>query len=152
VAKEEAVLVKEAAPAKEEAAPAAVATETENCVLNNALSKGSKYVAAPAAITEHLFGGNMISMIPWKEGSENAPMTDDALQELQVQLSNDTSQALSKAHQELAKLSSLGVSKLDTISLTQLIIYLVQMAREDLKGKTKWEAVWLKEFLAMNGK
>jgi uncharacterized protein (DUF885 family) len=72
-------------------------------------------------------------------------------QELQAQLSKDTSRALSEAHQELAELSSLDMSKLDNMCLSQLKIRLVQMAR-DLEERTKWEAVRLKEFLAMNGK
>lgn len=76
---------------------------------------------------------------------------DTALQELQKQLAERSSSSLSEAHQELAKLHSLDMGDIENLTITQLKVRLVQMAK-DLEERTKWEAVRLKEFLAMKEK
>jgi hypothetical protein len=67
---------------------------------------------------------------------------------LRDQLSQESSITLKEARQELAKLSSLDTKELDTMTPTQLKIRLIQLSK-DLEERTKWEAVRLKEFLAM---
>jgi hypothetical protein len=158
---------KEAAPAakaKQEDAPAAKESATNEAppqqdgaksghrVLEISLPHGSKRSAPPAVVTGHPVNGNKVSMKPPSSSSvENPPTVDAALQELQAQISQDSSRALSEAHQELAKLISTDLSELDTLSTTQLKIRLVQMTK-DMEDRTKWEAVRLKEFLAMKEK
>ena len=142
--------VAETTTPKKKVAPAAPA-KTGNRVLNIVLPSGTKRSAPPAAVTEHPIGGNKVAMEPMKAESENEPTVDAALQELQAQLSKDTSRALNLAHQELAQLASIDVTELDSMNKTQLKIRLVQMAK-DIEERTKWEAVRLKEFLAMKEK
>ena len=71
--------------------------------------------------------------------------------DLQSQLSQETSVALKEARKELAKLATLDAAELDGMTETELKIRLVQLAK-DLEERTKWEAVRLKEFLAMKEK
>jgi hypothetical protein len=158
---------KEAAPAakaKQEKAPAGKKLATKETpppqdgaksghrVVEISLPHGSTRSAPPAAVMEHPVNGNRVSMKPPSSSSlENPPTVDAALQELQAQISQDSSRALSEAHQELAKLISTDLSELDTLSTTQLKIRLVQMTK-DMEDRTKWEAVRLKEFLAMKEK
>jgi outer membrane biosynthesis protein TonB len=137
----------ESTPAKEEKPAAALG----NRVLNISLPIGSTYSAPPKPITEHPFGGNRVTMEPVKESAstENAPSVNAALKELQRQISQDDStRSLIEAHKDLATLASMDLSDLDKMSMTQLKIRLVQMAK-DMEERTKWEAVRLKEFLAM---
>ena len=54
--------------------------------------------------------------------SENSPTVHVALQELQTQLSQETSHALGEAHHELAKLLLSEMSGLDSMTPTQLKI------------------------------
>eukprot|EP00536_Pseudo-nitzschia_multiseries_P006476 jgi/Psemu1/286487/fgenesh1_pg.138_\ len=70
---------------------------------------------------------------------------------LQQKTTNDA--AVTEAHQELAKISSVNLMGLDIDNMTssQLKVRLVQMAR-DLEERTKWEAVRLQEFLSMKEK
>jgi hypothetical protein len=126
-----------------------------NRVVTIALPKGSSTRSAPPppVATEHPFGGHKVAMAPatTTTSSENAPTVDAALRELQTQLSQETSRVLGEAHHELAKLSSLDMSELDSMTSMQLKIRLVQMTK-DMEERTKWEAVRLKEFLAMKEK
>ena len=133
-------------PADEEAA-------SGNRVIQIALPLGSKRSAPPASSAGHPVGGNKVEMHPSAAvyPSENTPTVDSALKELHSQLSEETSRALTEAHKELAKLSSLDISEMDELSPTQLKIRLVQLSK-DLEERTKWEAVRLKEFLAMKEK
>lgn len=73
------------------------------------------------------------------------------LHELKAQLNAKTDKALSEAHRELAKLSSLNMNDLDTMTETQLKVRLVQMAKE-MEEQAKWEAVRLQQFLALKEK
>lgn len=122
-----------------------------NKVTTITLPEGSERSAPPASVEDHPVGGNKVLMEPVNPVTENAPTVDKALDELQSQLSQETSVALKEAHKELAKLSSLDAAELDGMTETQLKIRLVQLAK-DLEDRTKWEAVRLKEFLAMKEK
>jgi hypothetical protein len=127
-----------------------------NRVLNIALPQGSTRSTPPAAITGHPIGGNKVSMNPAKKeedaSNENRPSVDAALKELQRQLSKgDSTRSLVEAHKDLASLTSMDLSDLDQMSITQLKIRLVQMTK-DMEERTKWEAVRLKEFLMMKEK
>jgi mitofilin len=159
---EEAAVVAKKEEVKKDEAPKEEAEKTStettvaesgkgNRVVNITLPHGSSYSDPPAPVTGHPFGGNKVAMNPPVAASENKSTVDDALQELQSDLAKETSKALGEAHQELAKLVSLDLSELDSMSQTQLKIRLVQMAR-DLEERTKWEAVRLKEFLALKEK
>jgi hypothetical protein len=88
---------------------------------------------------------------PPPAASQHEPSVETALKELQKEMAAQSSVALQSAHQELAKLSSLDVSDLDAMSQQQLKVRLIQMAKE-MQDRTKWEAVRLKEFLAMKEK
>lgn len=70
------------------------------------------------------------------------------LQELKAELNARTDKALTEAHRELAKLSSLNMNDLEKMTETQLKVRLVQMAK-DMEEQVKWEAVRLQEFLAL---
>ena len=129
-------------------------------VRNITLPKGNSYSDPPSVEPGHPVGGHKVTMIPTSASSEgtsgfsssdSTTTVDTALQELQMELAKETSQVLGEAHQELAKLVSLDLSDLDEMTVTQLKIRLVQMAK-DLEERTKWEAVRLKEFLAMKEK
>jgi hypothetical protein len=71
-----------------------------------------------------------------------------ALNDLKAQINRESDRALTEAHQELAKLASLDMNKLDSMTEMQLKVRLVQMAK-DIEERTKWEAVRLQEFLSM---
>ena len=75
------------------------------------------------------------------------------INELKKALHEKSDAALTEAHTELAKLSSMDVMGLDLDQMTnsQLKVRLVQMAK-DLEERTKWEAVRLQEFLSMKEK
>jgi len=125
-----------------------------NRVMKISLPEGTKGSPPPIIVTGHPVGGNKVEINPTSKSSastENTPTVDSALRELQSQLSQETSRALVQAHHELAKVTSLDITDLDNMSPTQLKIRLVQLAK-DLEERTKWEAVRLKEFLAMKEK
>jgi len=75
------------------------------------------------------------------------------IEKLKNELHKRSDEALTEAHAELAKLSSLDVmsQELDSMTNSQLKVRLVQMAK-DLEERTKWEAVRLQEFLSMKEK
>jgi hypothetical protein len=139
------------ADAKGEAAEAPIG----NRVMTISLPVGSRRSTPPTTTTtEHPVGGNRVAMSPktatpeTTNGPSPEPSVDAALQELKGQLSQESSITLQEARQELAKLSSLDIKELDTMTPTQLKIRLIQLSK-DLEERTKWEAVRLKEFLAM---
>eukprot|EP00529_Nitzschia_sp_RCC80_P041700 CAMPEP_0113487524 /NCGR_PEP_ID=MMETSP0014_2-20120614/25552_1 /TAXON_ID=2857 /ORGANISM="Nitzschia sp." /LENGTH=631 /DNA_ID=CAMNT_0000381221 /DNA_START=198 /DNA_END=2090 /DNA_ORIENTATION=- /assembly_acc=CAM_ASM_000159 len=88
--------------------------------------------------------------------SETAPSSSsldeskimETLNELKAQLNAKTDKALTEAHRELAKLSTLDMDDLESMTPTQLKVRLVQMAK-DMDEQAKWEAVRLQEFLAL---
>jgi MICOS complex subunit MIC60 len=79
-----------------------------------------------------------------------AAVTISALQELQQSTSRQAEErtlSLLASHQSLVSASSM-TSDLDQLSPSQLQVRVVQLATE-LQDRTKWEAVRLKEFLAL---
>jgi hypothetical protein len=141
-----AVQKKEEIPANKEDAPAAASGG--NKVKDIELPKGTTRSASPPAVVTHPKGGNKVLMKP---PSTPEASVDSALKELQTELSKETSDAIKEAHKELARISSLNMDELDTLTMTQLKVRLVQMAKE-IEDRTKWEAVRLKEFLALKEK
>eukprot|EP00934_Nitzschia_sp_Nitz4_P006521 Nitzschia sp. Nitz4//scaffold266_size26515//5956//7768//NITZ4_008254-RA/size26515-augustus-gene-0.32-mRNA-1//-1//CDS//3329544859//6511//frame0 len=141
-AEAEAVANTDESKAEEESVPVVEVeqdSEPEPVAAVAVASKEEEQPAAPAPVEET------------KAAPAPEPTVDEALQELQTQLAQETSRSLTEAHAELAKLSSLDLSELDSMSPTQLKIRLVQLSK-DLEDRTKWEAVRLKEFLAMKEK
>lgn len=77
---------------------------------------------------------------------------EDATRELQSAHSDESSATLQKAHQALrASIDESLYSDLDNLSVSELKIRIVQLGTE-MTERTKWEAVRLKEFLAMKEK
>jgi mitofilin len=144
--KEEPAQEKEKTADKKEDAP--VAASGGNKVKDIELPKGTTRSTSPPAVVAHPRGGNKVLMKP---PSTPEPSVDLALKELQTELSKETSDAIKEAHKELATISSLNMDQLDTLTMTQLKVRLVQMAKE-IEDRTKWEAVRLKEFLALKEK
>ena len=139
---------KEEKSAKKEDAPAAAAAPDGNKVKDIELPKGTTRPASSPAVVAHPRGGNKVLMKP---PSTPEPSVDSALKELRTELSNETSDAIKEAHKELAKISSLNMDELDTLTMTQLKVRLVQMAKE-IEDQTRWEAVRLNQFLALKEK
>ena len=135
-----------------EATPEESATRSEvatgNKVENIELPKGSSKSSPPLAVTEHPVGGHKVLMKP---ASEHVPTADTALKELQTVLAKESSESLQETCEELSKIPSLNMDDLDSLTITQLKVRLVQLAKE-MEDRTKWEAVRLKEFLAMKEK
>jgi mitofilin len=75
----------------------------------------------------------------------------EELEKVKALLNKESDKALTEAHSELAKLSILNLDNLDDMTLTQLKVRIVQMAKE-MEDRTKWEAVRLQEFLTMKEK
>ena len=136
-----------AATQDEDASPPGTESSGNRVVKINVPAAGSRS-EPPIVVIDHPAGGNRVLMEPSK-GHEAT--VDTALQELEKELAAQSSRSLSEAHEELAKLYSLDMSDIDTLTETQLKVRLVQMAK-DLEERTKWEAVRLKEFLAMKEK
>lgn len=154
-----AVVKKDGDKEKAKDAPS-TSSSSGNRVVKIELPKGSKRSAPPAAsVIGHPIGGNKVEMNPapattasgGDASHNNIPTVDTALEELKSKLSQETSLTLQEARRELAKLSTMAMSELDEMSPTQLKIRLIQLAK-DLEERTKWEAVRLKEFLAMKEK
>jgi mitofilin len=72
----------------------------------------------------------------------------EELEKVKALLTRESDKALSEAHAELAKLSSLNMNDIDEMTNTQLKVRLVQLAKE-MEDRTKWEAVRLQQFLVM---
>lgn len=101
----------------------------------------------------HPEGGNRVRGIgvartPTKV--EDASMTAKAIAKLQSEQNEQASRALVESHQS-AWTDATNFNDLDSLSETQLKARIVQLATE-IKDRTKWEAVRLKEFLAMKEK
>ena len=77
---------------------------------------------------------------------------EDATRELQSARIDESSATLQKAHQALrASIDESLYSDLDNLSVSELKIRIIQLGTEMME-RTKWEAVRLKEFLAMKEK
>jgi hypothetical protein len=138
----ETVVKKEAkeAPKKEEAPSGSRVTKIE-------LPSGSRPRAAVAISTEHPLKGSRVLM--------QAPSTisaADAAKELNKSAQEEASATVKEAHAALrANLDESLFSDLDKLSAAELRVRVVQLAAE-MQERTKWEAVRLKEFLALKEK
>lgn len=131
------------------AAAVAAAAASKAAAKKSKSKKSTAVVEEAAATTTPVIG--MGSAIATSTLDESKIMAE--IEELKKKLNERTDQALSEAHTELARISSIDVMGLDLDSMTtsQLKVRLVQMAR-DLEERTKWEAVRLQEFLIMKEK
>jgi mitofilin len=104
---------------------------------------------APAKVptpTSHPEQGNRVAMAPPPSKEASAA---EAAKELEAASLEETSATLAKARQTLrANFDESLFKDLDSLSKEQLKIRVVQLATE-MEERTKWEAVRLKEFLAM---
>ena len=136
---------KKAAKKKAKKEKALLATVTEE---NSA-------VATPAAMatTEPQTTIAVKSSIPTSSSSLDGSKIMAEIEELKKELHKQSDKALTEAHTELAKLTSMDVmsQELDFMTSSQLKVRLVQMAK-DLEERTKWEAVRLQEFMSMKEK
>jgi tRNA A37 N6-isopentenylltransferase MiaA len=98
---------------------------------------------------EHPVDGSRVSMkpLPSSEASVEA-----AVKELESVMEEETSATLAKAHKSIrASFDESLFQDLDQMSAAGLKVRVVQLATE-MEERTKWEAVRLKEFLAMKEK
>ena len=148
--------------AKKESATASVASKEPDDTLTAKPDAATSRVSAiqvptqsrpPAKIPpppSHPVQGNRVAIsppLPSKEASAS-----EAAKELESASLEETSATLARAHQMLrADLDQSLFQDLHSLSSEQLKIRVVQLATE-LEERTKWEAVRLKEFLAMKEK
>ncbi|KAL7565293.1 hypothetical protein ACA910_014583 [Epithemia clementina (nom. ined.)] len=94
---------------------------------------------------------------PMKRKEEAVDVTDisstkRAIEQLQSTSTTEAAKSLIQSHQALwTSLDSSFFADLDSLSMTQLKARVVQLATE-MKDRTQWEAVRLKEFLALKEK
>jgi len=142
VAKDDATVSKE--PAKKEAG-----TKTGSRVTTVQIPTKTGPPAKVSAPKAHPAQGNRVAMTPPPSKEASAA---EAAKELEAANLEETSATLAKAHQTLrADFDQSLFADLDSLSNEQLKIRVVQLATE-MEERTKWEAVRLKEFLAMKEK
>jgi mitofilin len=144
-----AVVEEEAAPAVEDKA-----TPAGNRVVEIGMPAAMKHTSAAAGVeTEHPANGHRVLMTVGGVPVDDTTETEAALTALKSQITDAAAEALLLTHPTLwtatssTALSSSG-SPLDELTPAQLQARVVQLAAE-LKDRTKWEALRLKEFLAM---
>ena len=124
-------------------------------VLLATVTEENSAVATPAAMatTEPQTPIAVKSSIPTSSSSLDGSKIMAEIEELKKELHKQSDKALTEAHTELAKLTSMDVmsQELDFMTSSQLKVRLVQMAK-DLEERTKWEAVRLQEFMSMKEK
>mmetsp|Transcript_25153 Transcript_25153/g.35425 ORF Transcript_25153/g.35425 Transcript_25153/m.35425 type:complete len:607 (-) Transcript_25153:70-1890(-) len=160
VKKEETVTVVEEKKVEEEA----VVEEEEAAVVVEEKSRGVTTISLPPPGTRpasepvpeisHPTKGHRVSMAPGKPASVEKieSSVEQAARELRSTEDEAADETLKKAHQALrANLDESLLKDLDSLSATELKIRVVQLAAE-MKERTKWEAVRLKEFLSMKEK
>jgi len=119
--------------------------------------------------SDHPVGGNRVSMEPPKpvkkekakkqrkkkakeETKQDTSLTNKAIQQLQSTANMEAAKSLVQSHQSLwGSLDETYLDDLDDLSPSQLKARVAQLATE-LKDRTQWEAVRLKEFLALKEK
>lgn len=122
--------------------------------MKNSAAVATGTTSPPA--TPHPEQGNRVSMHPKKsqvaKPIDDTSMTEKALTELRAQQTEQAAQALLESHQSVwATMDAQFFSDLDALNPSQLKARIVQLATE-MKDRTRWEAVRLKEFLAMKEK
>ena len=134
-------------------------TPTGNRVLSIAMPPKMKNSGAssPPAPLSHPDGGNRVLMVarsstPATAAVEDVSQTQAAVQALKDSSTEEATAALVESHQSLwSAMDASFFADLDSLSNSQLKARIVQLAAE-MKDRTKWEAVRLKEFLAMKEK
>lgn len=121
-------------------------------VVSIAVPDKMKNTEAPSIIIEaHPENGNRVEMKP-KSSIDDATMTEKAISKLQGTQTEETAAALLESHQSAwSSMDASSFANLDSLNNAQLKTRVVQLAAE-MKDRTKWEAVRLKEFLAMKEK
>jgi hypothetical protein len=120
--------------------------------MKNSTSASAATISAPA----HPVTGNRVAMNPSSSKAaapvvpvDDSSMTDNAIQELNHSIPQKAAESLVQSHQSLWSAMDDSLFKdLDALNPSQLKARVVQLATE-MKDRTKWEAVRLKEFLAM---
>lgn len=156
VQEKEATTVSEEAPKKEVKVGEKVIEEVieeVTSVGNHVLDIQAPSTERPPAIVpppaEHPPQGSRVSMKPL---SSSEASVEEAVKELENVLEEETSATLAKAHKSIrASFNESLFSHLDQMSAAELRVRVVQLATE-MEDRTKWEAVRLKEFLAMKEK
>mmetsp|Transcript_19515 Transcript_19515/g.27059 ORF Transcript_19515/g.27059 Transcript_19515/m.27059 type:complete len:610 (-) Transcript_19515:1142-2971(-) len=144
--------VEEVAVVEKEEAPA---VEVSRGVTTISLPPpGTRPASEPVPEVSHPTTGHRVSMAPGKPASSEKieSSVEQAARELRSSEDEAADETLKKAHKALrANLDESLLKDLDTLSATELKIRVVQLAAE-MKERTKWEAVRLKEFLSMKEK
>lgn len=111
--------------------------------------------SAPEATSEsHPEGGNRVTMESLQKAKEpvSAVSVKDSLKELQASIDLETSEAMKRANQDVMRSFDESLLEgLDEMSASQLRTRVIQLATE-MKERTRWEALRLKEFLALKEK
>jgi hypothetical protein len=110
-------------------------------------NSSAETISAPS----HPVTGNRVVMQPSSKALviEDASMTENAIKELNDSVTEKAAESLVQSHQSLwSAMDGSFFADLDSLTITQLKARVVQLATE-MKDRTKWEAVRLKEFLAM---
>lgn len=145
----------EAAPAAEEKPKSVRDSEGANRVLQiDVGSEGTR--AAPEAKPEsHPEGGNRVTMESFAKPAKKettVATVKDSIKELQASIDLETSEVAKRANQEVMRSFDQSLFEgLDEMSAAQLKARVMQLATE-MKERTRWEALRLKEFLAMKEK
>lgn len=133
-------------------------SEGANRVLQIDVGAEGKREAPEAAKTEaHPEGGNRVTMESFaqpaaKKKTAVAATVKDSIKELQASIELETSEVTKRANQEVMRSFDESLFEgLDEMSAAQLKARVVQLATE-MKERTRWEALRLKEFLAMKEK
>jgi hypothetical protein len=160
---------KETTPKKDKAAPKKETTPKGDKAEHTASSDGNRVrsvevpskmknsVAETISTPSHPVQGNRVAMHPGSIKAEppvvvvmeDSSVTENAIQELNSSVTEKAAESLVKSHQSLwSAMDESFFRDLDSLNSSQLKARVVQLATE-MKDRTKWEAVRLKEFLAM---
>lgn len=132
------------------------ASSTGNRVLSIQVpSKMKNASTATVVAPSHPPNGNRVGLITAAYNKaaatkvEDTSMTVSAIQELTNSVTEKATESLVESHQSLwSSVDAYFFRDLDSLNTSQLKARVVQLATE-MKDRTKWEAVRLKEFLAM---
>lgn len=107
-------------------------------------------------VTEHPEGGNRVDVRLEKPKTPtdvyDSRMTDNAIASLVGSRTEESAKSLLESHQSAwSSMDAAYFQDLDSLSMSQLKARVVQLSTE-IKDRTRWEAVRLKEFLTMKEK
>ena len=131
------------------------ADDGSNRVLQIEVPSGTTPSAPPTAAVSHPEGGSRVTMESFQQpsaSSKNRISVTDSLKELQAQIDQETSDVVRRANQEVMRSFDESLFEgLDDMTASQLKARVFQLATE-MKERTRWEALRLKEFLALKEK